>query len=179
MPAAVLTPEAWAEVRRASEAGADDESLSRRYGIKQTAIRKRRSTETWMTPERVHAEAVKAKLEDSHKRVATGTISRISQEPTTATEVIGSSIAEMQEVYPLVASRYALQKLQESVTKDLLPAPDSWKTFAAADQILRRNLGLDKPTAEVNLSLWTAQTPQPERDVTPSSVESVSDEWLE
>lgn len=180
-----VPPEVWEEIKHASIAGVEDERLAKEYGVSRVAIRAKRSREKWATKTRVEIEQEKARraLQEARSTLA-DTLKpkegedKASSQVTTAAEMIGRSIAEMGEVYPLIASRYVLSKLEETVTKDLLPAPDTWKAMAVADSILRKNLGLDKPETQVNLSLWSSQSVQPERDVTPSSAVDVDDELL-
>lgn len=153
MPAALLTPDGWREVRSASESGVDDETLAQRYQISRVSIRKRRSTEEWKTPERLLAEAERQKQDASLSRIATGAVSRISQAPTNAIEMVGKSLAELAEQHPLVMAKYLSSKIEEAVTGDRLPEINNWKSLSAADQMLRRNLGLDRPQTAVQVNL--------------------------
>lgn len=175
------SPEVWEQIRLGSIAGVEDEKLSKEYGVSRDAIRKARSRQQWPTKTRVEIEQEKARqaLREARSTLMEAEdLKEASSQVVPAAEIIGKSIAEMGEVYPLIASRYVLSKLEETVTKDLLPAPDSWKAMAVADSILRKNLGLDKPETQVNLSLWSSQSVHPERDVTPSSAGDVEDELL-
>lgn len=181
----LLSEEQWKEVEIASVAGVPDDKLERDFGISQNAIRQRRKRFAWPTRKRMEIEQEKARQalrnkekEDVQSSHGAETIVTHGHSTPKAGEVIGKTIAEMGEVYPLLASRYVLSKLEETVTKDLLPAPDSWKAMAVADSILRKNLGLDKPETQVNLSLWSSQSIQTERDVTPSSALDVEDDLL-
>jgi hypothetical protein len=186
MPAvSALTKEQWEEVKTASVAGIPDERLSKEYGVSMDAIRQRRKRQQWPTQLRAEREREKARqaLQNKGKTsVVKGdgaeTIVTEGQSSPTALNLVSRTLAEMAELYPLEASKYLYAKLQETVTNDLLPAPSSWKEANTADQMLRRNLGLDKPQTEVNVSLWSTQLSQTERDVTPLHAEDVTDELL-
>lgn len=158
MPAAVLTPEAWAEVRRASEAGVDDETLSASYGVSREAIRKARQRGKWMTPERLLAQAEQQRLAERHKHIATGSVSRMSQSPIQAMEIAGKSLAEMGESHPLRLARYLSDKIQRAVEADALPEVENWKNLATADGMLRKALGLDRPQQNIQVNLWGSGT---------------------
>lgn len=162
MPTPPSVPEeTWEQIRLASIAGVEDERLAAEYGVTREAIRARRCRQKWPTKTRVEIEQEKAHralIEARSTLVQTSELSPdekgASSQPATAAEMIGKSMQEMQEMYPLVASRYVWEKLQETVTKDLLPAPDSWKAMAVADSILAKRLGLDKPESSVSVSVW-------------------------
>jgi hypothetical protein len=187
MPAvSALTPEQWEEVKTASVAGISDDRLSKEFCVSVEAIRQRRKRAQWPTQLRAEREREKARQALQNKAKAAvvkgdgaETIVTEGHSTPTALGLVGKSLAEMAELYPLEASKYLYSKLQETVTNDLLPAPSSWKEANTADQMLRRNLGLDKPQTEVNVSLWSTQQPQSERDVTPSHADDVMDSMLD
>lgn len=148
------------------------------------AIRQRRKRQQWPTQlraERARAEARQAlqnkERESVVKQDGAETIVTEGQASPSALNLIGKSIGEMQEMYPLLASKYLWEKLQQTVTQDLLPAPSNWKEFAAADGVMAKRLGLDKPESSVTVSVWGSSNSlsQDLRDVEGQS-RTVSDE---
>jgi hypothetical protein len=176
MPAAVLTPDHWAEVRLAWEAGVSDHTLADRYDVPRATIRKRRSVEGWINQIKLKQVAEIERLKAQHRVTNNQTVSQVPQGVVVAAENLGEIADRVRfKVAPLLA-----EQICDNVTAS--PAsfgPTDGKSLNTAIATLWKLTNQDKPTAEVNLSLWTTQQAQPERDVTPSSVESVSDEWLE
>lgn len=110
-----------------------------------------------MTPERLQAEAERKRLEERHRHIATGSQSRMSN-PLSGTEITSQTLQNYAEKHPLRVVKYLDSKLEEAVTGNLLPEINNWKAFGAADQMIRRNLGLDKPAAAVQVNLWGSGT---------------------
>lgn len=168
MPAAELHASAWAEVRKASEAGMPDSELSKEYGVAKTAIRKRRQREAWLTPNRIAQEREIQKIKEQHRTTTSATRSHVSP----GLSLVGKSLADYAESHPLRMVALIDSRIQEAVKNQSIPQIESWKSLATADQMMRRNLGLDKPEASVNVSVWggTVETGG-EREVGPVEVE--------
>lgn len=174
MPASLLTTDQWQEVKRASEQGVDDETLSQEYGVSRESIRKRRSLEGWMSPERLHQAAEAERVRKAN--VATGSISRISQEglkPRDSIGIVGKSLAEMGEKATLRRANFLEGILERVETGSTLPDPRNWKEYSSAVTLQRRELNLDKPQTNVQVfTLWDR-----EGYAQSSRSESEKDEW--
>jgi hypothetical protein len=151
MPAAVLTPEAWAEVRRASEAGVDDETLSAQYNVKRDAIRKRRSVEKWITPARIAEAAETERIKAKYKVTNSRTISQVSQ----GLDVAGMSMEDMGREGVLLATRGLLPIIRETFdpeTSILGPARNIKEASTLIGAFMKAS-GLDKPQTAVQVNL--------------------------
>lgn len=137
--------EQWAALKTASIRGVPDDELARAYGVTEAAIRIRRHRDPeW-----------KAVVFNRPGRKATKYVTnRQKQASEQLKEVVEESLETIAQNNPLLLARYTFEKIQESVKKDLLPAPSNWKELNTADSIVRRATGLDKPQAAVQLNVW-------------------------
>jgi hypothetical protein len=171
----------------ASVAGVSDKKLSETYSVAEETIRKRRSRERWPTKSRLQVERKAAVQALNSKERETVPILHGAEQVThpvtetpKAAEVVAQNLGECADAMAMALVPALSTLAVNAVTKSpQMFSPSDLKELTQAASLVWKLTGRDKPTAEVNLSLWTTQTPQPERDVTPSSVESVSDEWLE
>lgn len=170
----------------ASIAGIPDDRISKDWGVSRDALRKRREREAWPTPERARIERDKARealqskeqasVQSSHG--AEG-VSQVVQTTPSAAEVIVKSKEEYGENNRMVLLSKLSPVLQKAVTDS--PGnftPQDIKELVSLGTFLHKMADLDKPETQVNLSLWSSQSVQPERDVTPSSAGDVEDELL-
>jgi hypothetical protein len=187
MPAAVLTKGEWEEVKMASIAGIPDTRISKDWGISRDALRKRRERESWPTPERARIERDKAREALQNKEQASvqsshgaEVLSQDVQSKPSAAEVIAKSKEEYGESNRMVLLSKLSPILQSAVTEN--PAnfsPQDIKELVSLGSFLHKMADLDKPQTEVNVSLWSTQQPQSERDVTPSHADDVMDSMLD
>lgn len=180
----------WEQIKLGSIAGIPDERLSREYGVTRAAIRKRRSRQSWPSPSRVEMEQEKARqaLKDGrstllHSNQAIGEGKESGSHPVTspssALELIGKTKEELGELNRMVLLSKLSPVLQKAVTDS--PGnftPQDIKELVSLGTFLHKMADLDKPETQVNLSLWSSQSVQPERDVTPQTAGEVEDDLL-
>ncbi len=176
----------WQEVRIASVAGTPDDKLCAQYGITESALRARRCREKWPTSRRLRIEQQEArralKNKDKNSVQSSHGAESVAHPATSipkAVDVVVQSLDEQVNEFVGVVVPALLKQGRESVTRspESFGAKDNGDLSKLISNVWKLT-GRDKPTAEVNLSLWTTQTTQPERDVTPSSASDVEDEML-
>lgn len=144
----------WKEVRSASESGLEDEGLAKHYCITRDAIRQRRKREGWATPAAIEREKLIEEARRKGKGLSNSSVTGVTD--TKAAALVALTLQERAEAYGLHVFGRVSQLATDGL--DLLQAPDSWKTFAIADQIARRAAGMDKPEAAavtVNLAMFS------------------------
>lgn len=155
MGAAKMSVKGWAEIRAASEAGVDDVTLSKDFGISREAIRKYRSRDNkkgdpWITPKHLQTAAMVEKLKLKMKNSNHTTL-----EPTmTAEESLAQRLLRDGES----ASSHAMKVLLKKLTAAALD-PDSIADLedvgdvSTAVKAARSIAGLDKPDTQVAISV--------------------------
>ncbi len=134
----------WVAVRNAAIAGVEYPALSQIFKVPEGTIRSRSSRENW---------PVTFKLGPKN-RPATEKQQKDSNE--TALQVVKLSLAQIGEQHPLKVAQYASAKLSEAIAGDLLPVPTTWKDANTVDTIVRRAIGLDKASVNVQIGAWSA-----------------------
>lgn len=164
---APLGPDGWLDIRRASEMGVDDVTLSQEYGVTRAAIRKRREREGWITAQKLEDQVEAMRAKRSENTIASQVVTGGGKIAPKALEVAAKSLAERGDAYGLRVFDYASSAVQKAMDQGLLPTPDNWKTVAIADQMARRAAGLDKTSASanvsVNLAMFSSDTSEESR----------------
>lgn len=178
MPAAKLTPEQWAEVRRADEQGVDKDTLCRTWGITYNALRQRRHRENWLTPSRVRAEAVaqEAKRKARYLPPATGSRSETGPHVTTVTadlsalSVTAQNLNDKAHEGSLISASLFLNAIVAAANQGILP-PQNGRELYTAMKGLRHAAGMDKEGLAINIGAFfgtnKAQA-RTERDISPT-----------
>lgn len=146
MPAiALLSPEGWAEVRKAYELGVLPSVLSERYDVPVEAIKKRKQREGWKSLDSVQNE-VKAmqKVRDESQ----GLSSDVPCGVKTAAEVLLAN----GETGSLKASQLLLSLLQKASPNKLQPLQDVGDVVTSLKGI-RLAAGMDRAGTEVKVNL--------------------------
>jgi len=150
-------PETWREIQRASEQGVSDEELSRTFGVTRGSIRQHRHREGWVSFTKLSEKVESMRLARDATLGGGGEVER----PKTI-ELMAAGLLERGNAHSLRVFDHVSEKVAKAIKTDVLPIPDSWKTFQIADSIARRAAGLDKPSENasisVNLAMFTAQT---------------------
>lgn len=155
MPAALLPPRGWAALRRASEAGVSDETLAAKYSVPKAAIRLRRSRQKWLTPARLEEAKAVALTREQHKRVSTGAVTRMIQDPDNeeGTGHVVEEIASLAETGQLHFARLASKALTKKKSLSIKTMGEA----VAAVKGLRTVAGMDKEAQiSVNIGAWSA-----------------------
>lgn len=163
MPAvSPLSKEGWEQLKKASEMGVKDEVLANEYGVTRDAIRLRRSREKWLTMERVeqHLAERRERMIDTERYKG-------------ALEVVAETLQERAEAYSLNTFNKVSALAKKGL--ELLPTPDTWKTFQIADTIARRAAGLDRPQTQINVAIGGAFRSPQERCIQLDCTESNAD----
>lgn len=171
MPVAAADPETWAEIRKASEVGVDDPTLSDRYGVSEGAIRVRRTREKWLTMSAIQSKAQEIMAE--RKALAPVKQPEISVTKSvtspSALTVSAEKLLQNGQEGSLIASRIALASLK--LAPKSLPVR-GMKELAGALSVVRAAAGMDKASSapvQVNLALWggaeQSWSTEPVRDV--------------
>lgn len=145
MPDPVLSPEMWGAVKAASLRGVLDDELAASFGINKDAIRMKRSRD---------AEWKAAYMGKKGRPVRFAVTNTKKEASEVLKRVVGENLETIAQNNPLIVARYTAQKIREAIANDSMPVPGTWKDFSAADSIVRRATGLDKPQAAVQLNVW-------------------------
>lgn len=144
MPAMKLSPDQWAEVKKASEAGVDDAQLSQDFGISKGAIRIRRMRENWSTGKsRAEAVAV-ARVKSQFKGMpATGLVTGVTKP--NAEESIAAKMAAQAEEIGLHAMAIIARKMKLAAENpETIDDFESIGDVATGAKTARSIAGLDK-----------------------------------
>lgn len=145
MALTAISPEAWSELRKSSELGVDDVTLSQRFGVTRGSIRIRRLREGWITAE---------KLESQANAMRDRRVVDAGKKPhVTALEVVASTLGERAESYSLRMFDWASGQADKSMKSNAIQPPSNWKELDTADRMARRAAGLDKQTTAVQVNL--------------------------
>jgi hypothetical protein len=187
MPAAVLTKGEWEEVKMASIAGIPDSRLAKEWGIEIDAIKQRRRRGNWATKNKALIEQQKAMqaLKDKGSPLIQSMhgAEEVSPDVTgspKALDLVSKSLGEYADGMALALVPTLSSLAENAVTKNpALFAPTDLKELGQSVSLVWKLTGRDKPQTEVNVSLWSTQQPQSERDVTPSHADDVMDSMLD
>lgn len=165
----LLSKEEWKEVQKASEAGLEDEELSRTYGVSKASIKMRRMREKWMTPNRIRAEIAASKARADSMRIGNGQAKKelaalgdgnVTTVTKPALEAVSESLLEDGKASSILGMRL-LKGLLERAAKD----PESLESLETASDVVtavkgaRLIAGLDREGSSVTLNLgafWEA-----------------------
>lgn len=171
MPAPKLTPEQWNEVRMASEAGVDDFTLSEDFGVERASIRQRRNREKWLTPKRLHEQAVIENAKRQLKTSNNGTVTNVTRTPL-ALQVTAENMVERAKEGTLIAMNMFWDGIRRSNDRGGIQAPATAKDLLTSMKGLRLGAGLDKESVTVNIaSFWGAGQGNQERETSAVVIE--------
>lgn len=170
----------------ASIAGIPDSKLAKEWDIGVDAIKQRRRRENWATKNKAILEQQKAmqSLKDKGSPLVqsshgTENVSPNVTDSPKALEVVSKSLGEYADGMAMALVPALSSLATDAVTKNpALFAPSDLKELGQAASLVWKLAGKDKPETQVNLSLWSSQSVQPERDVTPQTAGEVDDELL-
>lgn len=157
MPATLLTPALWAEVRTASEAGVPDKELAERFEITNDAIRQRRRRERWNTPESLAAQAAVEKARRQSSIVATGTLSRFngSSDKTAEAAISHNLLDVVERLKQRLAPALAESAISVMDTAPERMEPRNLKDLSSLVGTVWKLTGQDKPTVSISLGAWS------------------------
>jgi hypothetical protein len=186
MPAPVLSKAEWEEVKAASIAGIPDRKIAKEWGIGVAAIKQQRRRGAWPTKNKALIEQQKAMqaLKDKGSPLIQSLHGAEELSPDVtgspkALDLVSKSLGEYADGMALALVPKLSSLAEGVVTKNpALFAPADLKELGQSVALVWKLTGRDKPQTEVNVSLWSTQLSQTERDVTPSHAEDVTDELL-
>lgn len=163
-----LSPADWREVRKASEAGCDDDQLSQDYGISRGAIRIRRMREKWLTG-KVLAEAVAvAKVKSEIRSMPNGHAVTAVTAPK-AEDSIAARLASDAEAVSVHAMKIILHKMKIAAEQpETIDDFEKIGDISIAAKTARSIAGLDKQEGggiNINLGSFFGTSRENEREV--------------
>lgn len=143
MAKALVSPETWQAIKMASLSGVPDIKLAEHFGVTPGSISARRFDD--------------ADWKASYKtlRSAIATQSQRKNAESKIELVLTENLQEIGERNAQLVASYTAQKLKETVSQDVLPAPSNWSEFSTANAMLRKITGQDKEAPSVSLNLFT------------------------
>lgn len=159
-------PAQWAEVRKASEAGVDDDSLAKDFGVSKGAIRIRRMREKWSTEKSRAEAAAVAKTKAQFKTMGSAAVTSVTA--TTAEESIAAKMASMAEDIGLKAMEIIQRKMKFAAENP--GSIDDFETIgdiATGAKTARSIAGLDKHEGggiQINLGSFFGTAREDERE---------------
>lgn len=171
MPAAKLTPEQWAQVRAADEAGVEVEILEQRFGVSANTIRQRRYREKWITPRKIEEERMVQEATRKARAMSNGSVTRVDVTPTALSLTAETLTAKAQEG-SLHAAAMFLSAIMDTQAAGGIPAARNGKELLTLMKGLRLPAGLDRAEGlTLNIgALWGTgahSQARQERDVGP------------
>lgn len=173
MPAAKLTPEQWAEVRRADEQGVDIAVLCQQWGLKPNAIRQRRHREGWVNPRKVHEEAMVQETRRKARAMSNASVMRVCP-PVSALSVTAENLNSKAHEGSLIAASMFLDSIAQAFNGNGILPPQNGRELYTAMKGLRHAAGMDKEGLAINIGAFfgtnkagTAAAQAQTRDVTP------------
>ena len=158
MATTIKSSETWTEIRKASEAGCNDNQLSEEHGVSRCSIRKKRQREQWMTPSRLKAEA-------EAQRVRTSMLQRNRLSPTERAGLPSPPVMPAEESIAARMNAGAEEvgaKLMEVILAkvrtlhrdpDSIADPKNLGDLSIMVNTTRKIAGLDKPDNQVAVAL--------------------------
>ncbi len=159
MPAALLPPRGWAEIRTASEAGVTDRELSERYEVSEESIRKQRQRNKWLTPQAVEKERIRLAQNGGLSNLSPSSMSRQSRNERKKAGKEGA-IAVVAENLTTLAEEGSLhfQKLaHRAITSKKRLHIDGVSDAVSLVKTMRTVAGIDKDGGvQINVGSWGA-----------------------
>lgn len=171
MPATKLTPEQWAEVRRADEQGVSMDVLCQTWGLQGNAIRQRRKRENWLTPRRVREEALVQETRRKARHLPTGPVTSVTAD-LSALSVTAGNLNEKAHEGSLISASLFLNSIVAAAGIGILP-PQNGRELYTVMKGLRHAAGMDKEGLAINIGAFfgtnkAAAGAAHARDVTPA-----------
>lgn len=139
----LASPETWRQIKLASCSGVPDVKLAESYGVTTGSISARRFDD----PEwKACCKALRAAIPTPSQRKSNDRKIEL---------VLTENLQEIGERNAQLVASYTAQKLKETVSQDVLPAPSNWSEFSTANSMLRKITGQDKEAPSVSLNLFT------------------------
>lgn len=177
MGAAKITPDEWAEIRRANEQGVSTEALAATWkhrGITTNAIRQRRHREGWLTPRKVQEEAMVQETRRKARVMPSSGLTPVTVD-LSALSVTAANLNDKAHAGTLIAASLFLDAIGAAARQGILP-PQNVRELYTSMKGLRHAAGMDKEGLAINIGAYfntgRAQTPTGGacRDVTPRPI---------
>jgi len=160
MPAAILMPHQWDEVKTAYEQGVSYSKLSDSFGISQGAIRKRASVNQWISPARLAQLTHEESLKSKSRCLPSGEMKRLSQD-VKGVEVVAENISEIVDKLALRITQTLAKQTNDAL--DSAPEafrPTNLKQLGSAVSTIWKVSGRDKPQMSLSVNLWGGNNTQ-------------------
>lgn len=153
MPAiSELTEEQWKEVETLAVAGMSYEEIGQKYDMEPVTIRVRAHRKKWAVPSRVQR---LQKMLREKGLIQTKPTDLVGNETEGNVALkMAESLTEIGERNALRVAVYTENKLREAIEGDLLPAPQNWKDFSAANRTNADATGRNKPQIAIQTNVW-------------------------
>lgn len=169
MPVAKLSPDQWAEVRRADEQGVSIDVICQQWGLKPGSVRQRRMREGWITQRKVREEAMVAETRRKARLLPNTPVTSVTTD-LSALSVTAANLNEKAHEGSLISASLFLNAIVAAAGQGILP-PQNGRELYTAMKGLRHAAGMDKEGLAINIGAFfgtnKAQARQ-ERDVSPA-----------
>lgn len=166
MPAALLPPRGWEEIKQASIAGVTYKELSLQYGVSEESIRKQASRGKWPTPQAVEKERIKRAQSGGVSNLSAASLSRQSRNEEKGVAGEGGSVVVVAETLQDLAETGSLhfQRLAvDAITRKKRLVIHSTSDACNLVKTVRSVAGLDKAAqVQINVGSWGAASSQVE-----------------
>lgn len=152
MPVAKLSPDQWAEVRRADEQGVSIDVICQQWGLKPGSVRQRRMREGWITQRKVREEAMVAETRRKARLLPNTPVTSVTAD-LSALSVTAANLNEKAHEGSLISASLFLNAIVAAAGQGILP-PQNGRELYTAMKGLRHAAGMDKEGLAINIGAF-------------------------